>query len=365
MEENYRDLTCTFLHCFLKDRKDRNLVFSPLSILVLLAMAGDAVRGAAREEIVKVLGAGAPDADVSFEEIKTRIAELQSGFTAGGSLLSSNAVCVRESIRGSIAPDYERRLAEAFGGRLFASRDIVRDVNAWVKEQTRGMVKDIADESMSHMLACLMNAVAFEAGWLEQYEEGSISEGVFTNADRTQSRVQMLHSAEHSYIEDDDFTGFMKPYRDSGFAFLALLPKKRGRAALRRAAAKIDFAKLAEGAVYDRVLTAMPEFTCDFEENLTELCKQLGIRTLFTPEADFSPMSSEQLAVDAIIHKAHIEVDRKGTKAAAATAAFVVKGAAAPREQKYVCLDRPFVYAVVNTETGLPAFAGVCSQMGE
>ena len=250
-----------------------------------------------------------------------------------------------------------------FGGKLFTSADIVRDVNAWVKDKTKGMIEKVADESMNQMLACLMNAIAFEAEWMEQYEEGDIYDGEFNNSDGTVSEVQMLNSSEDTYIEDEFFTGFMKPYKDEKYAFMALLPKKKKSASfLLRAIKQIDFSKLFNEAVYGTVYVTMPEFKYDFGEDLTGLCKEFGINTLFTPEADFTPMSSEWLKVDSIIHKAHIEVDRKGTKAAAVTMAFVVAGCAPSMDFKSVCLDRPFVYAIMDTETGLPVFTGIYNQ---
>ena len=65
------------------------------------------------------------------------------------------------------------------------------------------------------------------------------------------------------------------------------------------------------------------------------------------------------------IHKAHIELDRKGTKAAAVTAAMLTCGCALvfEDETKYVTLDRPFVYAIMHNETGLPIFTGVVNKL--
>lgn len=126
-----------------------------------------------------------------------------------------------------------------------------------------------------------------------------------------------------------------------------------------RALKQIDFTDLFRGAPYDTVYVTMPEFKYDFGEDLTWLCKELGISTVFTPAADFSPMSSEWLKVEAIIHKAHIEVDRHGTKAAAVTMAYAVAGCAPSFDFKSVELDRPFVYAIMDTETGLPVFTGI------
>ena len=72
----------------------------------------------------------------------------------------------------------------------------------------------------------------------------------------------------------------------------------------------------------------MPEYKYDFGQDLTEICKELGIKSAFTPGADFSAMSTEWLRLDSIIHKAHIEVDRNGTKAAAVTMGMVMCGCA-------------------------------------
>ena len=67
--------------------------------------------------------------------------------------------------------------------------------------------------------------------------------------------------------------------------------------------------------------------------------------------------------MESIIHKAHFEVDRKGTKAAAVIMGVVCAGCAPMMEDfKTICLDRPFVYAIVHNETGLPVFAGIMNK---
>ena len=107
----------------------------------------------------------------------------------------------------------------------------------------------------------------------------------------------------------------------------------------------------------------MPEFNGEFRTDLTELLKDMGINKIFSSEADFSPLSSEVLRADSIIHKARIEVDRRGTKAAAATAMFVVAGCAPMSNPKVVRLDRPFIYAIMHNETGLTVFTGITNQI--
>jgi len=355
----YNEITRLLLERLAKDKKNENIVFSPMSIVLLLGIVADAVQGKSRDEILGVIGGG-----FSFEELLTVLKEIQADATESGSLVSSNAVCIKDSISKSIRPEYKNRLKDTFDGKLFASADIVHDVNAWVKEKTNGMIENAADESMNHMLACLMNAIAFDAEWMEKYEDDDIHEDEFNNADGTLSEVQMLESSEDTYIEDEFFTGFVKPYKDKKYAFMALLPKKKSASFLHRAVNQIDFSKLLSEATYETVYVTMPEYKYDFGEDLTGLFKDMGVSTLFTPEADFSPMSSEWLKVDSIVHKAHIEVDRKGTKAAAVTMAFVVAGCAPSMDLKSVVLDRPFVYAIMNTETKLPVFVGLYNKAG-
>ncbi|WP_029232561.1 serpin family protein [Butyrivibrio sp. VCB2006] len=356
----YNELTNIVLNNFVSGKKNENIVFSPLSIVMLLAIAAGAVQGKSKEEIVSVLGG-----EISFDEVKELFKEFQSVFGRDKWLKSSNAVCVNNSIKQTINPDYEKELQEFFDGQLFVSENIVNDVNKWVSEKTNGMIKEAADDSMKDMLACLINAIAFEAKWERPYEAEEIFEDEFHNADGTTCEVDMMASSEDYYIEDDRFNGFIKAYKGGDYVYMALLPKKHENSAVLQSAVRnIDFTSLMNTMEYCEVSVTMPQFSYDFGEDLTQLCKDMGIRTPFTPEADFSPLSSAQLMVDAIIHKAHIEVDSQGTKAAAITEELAVAGCCPNFDLKEVYLDRPFVYAIIHTETRLPVFVGVLNHVG-
>ena len=325
----YNELTASVMRYFSDETTD-NMVFSPFSIIMLLSIVADSVDGKTKQEVLDVLGS-----DLEYEDYRSMISMLQTVFTdevthdpgkkeykTGGNVVSSNAVCVQEKIKDSIIPGYEDRLAK-YRGKLFASKDIVRDVNAWVKENIRGMISEIADDSMSHMMACLMNAIAFEADWAKKYAEENIFEGDFTNVDGSVSKVQMLFSTEHIYFENDFYTGFVKPYNGSEYSYMALLPKKKSPSFVKRSLKELDFSKLLGSSTDIKVYASMPEFKYDFGKELTALFQNMGVETLFTAQADFSPMSSELLKMESIIHKAHIEVDSKGTKAAAVTMGVV------------------------------------------
>lgn len=359
-KNQYNKLTRIFMEESLKDKQGENLVLSPYSIIMLLGIAAHATDNATRAEILSVVAPG-----MDMEQVEKLLAELQNIMSEHKELISSNAVCVRADHEKTIRSDYPEELASKFAGKLFSSNNIVSDVNAWVKEHTKGMINQIVDDSASNVLACLLNAIAFEADWAEMYEEDDIYEDSFTNADGSESKVNYLNSTEGTFVENEFFKGFVKPYKNGDFSLMALLPKKKKSPSfLLRAIKSIDFSKLYEEAVDMTVYATMPEFKYDFNQDLTALCQKLGINEVFTNAADFSNMSSANLKADGILHKAHIEVDRKGTKAAAVTSMIVFAGCA-PMERDYetVCLDRPFVYAIMDNRTGLSVFAGIANQL--
>lgn len=334
-----------------------NLIMSPFSIISMLQIAADSVSGETKEELIRYIN-GYPD-------MKYDLNDFQKLMQYTGELKSANGVIIADKIKEKVKESYITSVKDKHDAEVFSSEDIVSDVNKWVSEKTEGMIDSIADESMNQMLLAFINAISFMADWEEQYEDSDIHTGKFNNQDGSISQVKMMSSTEYSYIENDFFTGFTKDYKDENYCFMALLPKKkRSKTFLKRA---IDGSKLSElflNAQDIEVHAAMPEFKAEFSENLNALLERNGINRIFTNSADFSPVSEEvPLKMDSILHKAYIEVDRRGTKAAAVTMGWVVAACASAEESKTVYLDRPFVYAIVNKLTGYPVFIGTVNNL--
>ena len=335
--------------------KNENIILSPFSVLMLLAIAADATCGKTREEIANILSD-----TIHFEEVRDLLCEIQNELTDKKTFSSANALCVHHEIENQILPDYKANLHSRFGGELFASGNLVEDVNAWVNVKTSGLIPQIINIPISdETLAYLLNAVSFKADWLIKFDEERIAPEKYENADGTTAEIPMLHGIENSYIEDENITGFVKPYKEE-YSFMALLPKEKGRDALMKTLEHTDFTELYFKQTYAEVSMAMPEFSYSFEKNITETCKELGIHKLFEDDAEFSPMTSAALKAGSIVHKARIELDRKGTKAAAVTGfGFMLASCLILGERKRVYLTRPFIYAIIHNKTGLPVFTGV------
>lgn len=356
--EKYNGFTRQLLQNFYKKNNCNNLLISPFSVLMLLAIAADATAGETRDEILSVLSD-----EPNLDKIISLLCKIQAELTESQALSSSNAVCVNHSIEDTITPDYPGFLQAQFNGEFFSSKDIVSAVNTWVKKATHGLIDEVADDNMREMLACLINATVFKGKWTKHYTRDDIEYKEFTNADETKKEVPMIKDSEDEYVETESFTGFVKPYKRIGYSFMALLPKKKSTAAMNTTIKKLDFTKVFADRMHEKVYISLPEFNYSFDEDLTNFCKSIGINKIFSNQADFSPLSSAWLKMDSIVHKARIEVDRAGTKAAAVTMGIDYMGSALLFEPKIVELNRPFVYTIMHKGTGLPIFTGIVNKL--
>ena len=107
------------------------------------------------------------------------------------------------------------------------------------------------------------------------------------------------------------------------------------------------------------VQLSLPKFGLDTRASLNTSLAAMGMRDAFDPgAADFSGMTAEdRLFISFVIHQANIDVDEKGTEAAAATAVMMT-AAAAPAEPVQLTIDRPFIYALRDLDTGAILFLG-------
>ena len=351
----YNEVTRVFLDAFLEKHHNENSVFSPLSIITLLSIVADATAGRANQEVLAFLTAGGPDVDETCEALRM----VRETIESSPDVTIANAVAVNEENREKITADFKQKLKRNYGGQLIISSDLINAVNCWVAQKTKGRIRNIVDETQSGAPAFLLNAVTFDAKWETAFTEDDLWGEHFTDFRGRQSTIPMLHRMEKCFLENEQFTGFAMPYKGGNFDFVALLPKEKGPDAFQEAISCINLSGLYQSRVEENVFISMPEFRCSFEENLSAICHELGISTVFTEYADFSPFAKERLMLGEILHKAYIEVDRKGTRAAAATRAEVFYGSAPRLDYKVVKLDQPFVYAVVHRATALPAFVGI------
>ena len=217
-------------------------------------------------------------------------------------------------------------------------------------------------------MAVIVNAIAFNGEWEDKYEGEDIKEDrVFTNAAGEEQKVTMLHSMEGTFFETDKATGFIKEYKGGDYAFVAILPKDESINANEFLAdfTAEDYREFMGSAKSVDVSAFLPAFEYDYaNQELVGVLMDMGMVDAFTNAADFSNMTDIDAYISSVIQKTHIEVDADGTKAAAATAVTITaKGAMVEPDYEVVNLDRPFAYAIVDTETDTPVFLGTVNSI--
>jgi serpin B len=107
-----------------------------------------------------------------------------------------------------------------------------------------------------------------------------------------------------------------------------------------------------------RVKLELPKFKITSEFELSQVLSAMGMPDVFGA-ADFSGITNEKLYVNAIIHKAFINVSEEGTEAAAATGIIMKMTAVYPFPKTHIFIaNHPFIFIIKDNATGGILFMG-------
>ena len=349
-----------------KEGKANHLV-SPLSALICLSMLANGAEGETLAQMEAVLG-------MPIDELNKALYAYTSGLYTGKDCKVSvaDSIWYRDGDSFTVREEFLQTCADWYEAQQYAApfdETTRKDINKWVDHYTDGMIDSILDDPIpAEAVMYVVNALVFDAKWEEEYEKKDVLTDTFTSLNGTESPVAMLRSEESRYLTVEGGFGVAKPYKGSAYCFVGLLPEE-GTDIYEFAASLdgSDWTAMWQEQTRETVYTRIPEFTYASDMNLTASLQEMGMTDLFSSDsADLSGLGTSamgNLYCDGVFQKTFIQVDRNGTKAAAVTWAVNKAECAAPMEPKYVYLDRPFVYAIVDTKTGLPLFVGVVTEM--
>ena len=342
----------------------KNTLISPLSVLYALAMTANGADGETLVQMEQVLGM---DVDNLNSYMLAYIDLLPESKDYKMSL--ANSIWFKDDPNFAVEQSFLQTNADYYGAGAYKAafdEGTRNDINNWVKEHTDGMIPEIIDEIPDEAIMYLVNALAFDAKWAEEYEEHQIREGRFTMEDGTRQDVDMMHSEEYTYLEDDLATGFIKYYKDRKYAFVAMLPNEG--VTVSQYVDSLTGEHLRELLNNPEDLTvfaSIPKFETEYDIEMSEVLQEMGMTDAFDWRvADFSRLGTYNvdginICINRVLHKTFISVSEQGTRAGAATAVeMVAEGAMEIVEFKEVVLDRPFVYMLIDCETNLPFFIG-------
>lgn len=365
-------LTDFYLDFFQKTVKknEQNQLFSPLSAALCLALVNNGANGNTRAQLEDLFGM---ETDTLNRALYAYTSSLYSDKDCKLNL--ANSIWMKDEAL-NVKPEFLQANANWYNAQAYAApfnQTTLNDINNWCYNKTSGKISKILNEIPPLAVMYLINAVDFDAKWLDPYEREDIEKGEFHNYNGETREATMLYSQESRYFLDDNSVGFTKAYKNNKYHFMALLPDEG--VDIYEYIDSLNGEKWAklwesadpnrEGYEYREVHARIPEFKYETELSLKEILQELGVTDMFAPDcADFSGIDETQpLYCDVIKQKAMIELDRNGTKAAAVTWAGMKCMSAAPAEPLYITLDRPFVYAIIDDEYKMPIFIGAVTDI--
>ncbi len=210
----------------------------------------------------------------------------------------------------------------------------------------------------------LANAVYLKAPWAFPFTASATQDAPFhpeATSGAGPITVPMMHrTADLPYRRGDGYQAVLLPYQNSSLAMAIVLPDGPLGRLTAQLGGNHGLSPLLAGAERQSVALALPKFRQRTSAGLIPVLRDLGVGDAFTDRADFTGITTaEQLLISAVVHQAYIDVDEQGTEAAAATA-IAMRPMALRRGPEPIPLtvDRPFLFAIFDTATGLPLFLG-------
>lgn len=343
----------------------KNIIISPASVSLALAMTYNGARGEtaeAMEEVLQFYDLNREDLNAAFYDLRT----ILQNPDPRAELAIANSLWVRRGV--DLNDTFIKANKDYFAAKVseldFDIPGAAGEINSWVEEETKGRIKDLIDSTIDHLTALfLINAIYFQADWSESFDEKQTREIPFNIADRTsKDHPVMFREGEYRYLEGDGFQAVAIPYgKNERLSMYVFLPDNG-----------VTLERFCEGfnaGAWNDWLNSfqkiegqlgLPRFQFEYESSLNSVLKSLGMEIAFDEGlADFSGIrpAPPNLYVSEVKHKAFVEVNEKGTEAAAATS-VEMKFTSAPLDWFSMTVDRPFFFSIVDDQTGAILFMG-------
>jgi serpin B len=337
-----------------------NLVFSPLSMAMAFGMAHAGARGETAAQIEEVfhLPASGAELHAAFNALDQGLADSgKSTLRLANRLFPAVGYELEQGFVETLAAQYgapPERLD--FAGDAEAARE---RINTWVSERTEKRIPELFPAGVldSATRLVLANALFLKAKWTQPFGKYPTEKAPFRRLDGSTVRVPLMHNAElrTRYVEAGNVQAVELGFGEGELSMLVVVPTG-DFAAFERS---FDAARLAEldGAAKTGIVDLyLPRWSASSSLDLAADLSRLGLTLPFSG-GDFTGISADNPFLDAAVHAADIDVDERGTVAAAATGlSFAVSGP--PEPDTVIRADRPFLYLIRDTGTGAVLFVG-------
>ena len=327
----------SFLKEINKYNKNKNFVFSPMSIYQILSLTANGARGNTLHEMVKALSG---NSITELNRINSEILNAAKNFT---SIEIANAIMTR------IEPlDEFKKIAYSYDATIEKLKS-ADQVNSWCFLKTHGKILQIVDQLDPLTKMILLNAIYFKGTWKNKFKPEKTQKKYFYNFGEQTKPVQvnmMNLETKFNYYSDEKVQVIEIPFSKDSVSAVIFLPQKLQN--INDFIAELDDQKIKKylNSLFPiTVDLELPKFKIEFESGLNTYLHNLGMKQAFSPMADLSGLAKggNDLYIDSVIQKAFIEVDESGAEAAAVTAVIINGWSSIINIRQRMYVNRPFL----------------------
>ena len=343
-----------------KEQTNNNIFISPMSISYALGMTFNGADGKTKEEMAKALEFGnltPEEINESFHKLMKKLMELDPKVM----MEIANSIWYRENIE--VLKKFKEVNQKYFRAEIrnmdFSKQETVSIINNWVSENTKGKITKVIDEIDALSMMYLINAIYFKGAWSEEFDKKRTKEDKFLLPDGKSIMCEMMKSSEKMmYFENEDFQAVDLTYGKENFSMIIVLPKKDKDINEFISNLNIeDWNSWLNGFSKIKGSLVLPKFKIEYDIEMNDVLKALGMGNAFSSAADFSKMTKKQkLYISNVKHKTFVDVNEEGTEAAAVTVVEMKLTSVGPGF--FMKVNRPFVFAIKEKETNSIIFIG-------
>jgi serpin B len=339
-----------------------NIFFSPYSISVALAMTYEGARGQTASEMQSVFHF--PEDDIVRRAAFAKLYNEYNGNDTDYLLSTANALWTQKDYK--FLTEYLNLIEQYYMGEATDLDFIGKPeesrvtINNWVEERTNDKIKDLIPTGAidAYTRLVLTNAIYFKGDWAVQFDEKDTHEADFkVNSEKTvKAQMMSLSGESFNYTVTDTAQIIELPYKGDDLSMLILLPKEDCLDSLEESISTENLNLWRSNLKEKEIDVHMPKFKLETKYSMSDTLKKMGMPTAFSEtEANFSGMNGKKdLHISSVIHQGFIEVNEKGTEAAAATGVIMRTSSISPT----FYADHPFMFLIQDNETGNILFLG-------
>ncbi|MCI4668166.1 MAG: serpin family protein [Bacteroidia bacterium] len=361
VSEANNDMGFRMLKRLQEQEPDKNIFISPFSITSALSMTANGAEGATQTEMYEALGLSKlTETEVNSQYKNILTALLQS--SQGLDFSIANGIFYRDGFNPKT--DFLNQANDNFEGKVegldFDDPSAKVQINEWVENQTEERIKDMISNISADDMMFLINTIYLKGPWLNGFPERSTRKQIFTLSDGSQDSTDMMwQDSQFPYYQGSDFdaASFYLGKNKARFSVDIILPKEsKGLEDVVKNISLSSYQSAIDGMDSSRIMVQFPKLELDYEEQLGDVLKEMGIKKAFQErEADLSGIAEGQnLFISRVKHKTFLKVDETGLEASGATSVGVSVTSLPPS----FFMDHPFLMIIRDIESGTILFMG-------